>query len=234
MIDPLPIRSVDYIGTIVDPKAPIPEGSTLPQVAFAGRSNVGKSSLINTLLRRTRKKIAHVSSTPGKTQAVNFFKVNEDFLLVDLPGYGFAKVPFEVQKGWKHLVEGYLAREDGPVAVLFLLDIRRDPAGEDRQMLDFLAQTGLPTLIVLTKMDKLTKRQQTVRVDAVVKELGLDPEQVVPFSSLNGEGRLPVLTAVAELCGVGAAKADAVNLGDTEGADVDAGAGDATEEAAEP
>jgi GTP-binding protein len=203
MHDPLPIRSVDYIGTLVNPRAPIPGESTLPQVAFAGRSNVGKSSLINTLLRRTRKKIAHVSATPGKTQALNFFKVNEDFLLVDLPGYGFARVPLEIQKGWKALVEGYLAREDGPRAVLLLLDIRRDPGAEDRQMLEFLAHVGLPTLVVLTKVDKLTKRQQAVRVQAVMETLGLDPEQVVPFSSLNGEGRVPVLAAVAELCGVG-------------------------------
>jgi GTP-binding protein len=200
MTDPLPIRSVDYIGTLVDPLAPIPGDLTLPQVAFAGRSNVGKSSLINTLLRRTRKKIAHVSSTPGKTQALNFFKVNDDFLLVDLPGYGFARVPFEVQKGWKHLVEGYLGRDGGPKAVLFLLDVRRDPRDEDRQMLSFLAHTGLPTLVVLTKIDKLTHRQRTVRVTEISKALGLDADQVVAFSSLNGQGREAVLEAIAELC----------------------------------
>jgi ATP-dependent Lon protease len=120
--EPMVIRTVEYAGTLVDPQAPFP--GDLPQVAFSGRSNVGKSSLINTLLRRTRNKIAHVSATPGKTQALNFFRVNDLFFLVDLPGFGYAKVPMAVRDAWKPLVEGYLARPDGPKAVVHLVDIR--------------------------------------------------------------------------------------------------------------
>ncbi len=191
------IHTVEYIGTLVDPAAPFPDA--LPQVAFAGRSNVGKSSLINTILNRTRKKIAHVSATPGKTQALNFFRVNEEFLLVDLPGFGFAKVPMEVKGGWKALVEGYLARPDGPKAVVHLLDVRRDPTPEDVQMLEYLAQLGVPALLVLTKVDKFSKSRKLERVRELVKEFGLDPEQVVPFSSKTGEGRELLLGALSDL-----------------------------------
>lgn len=191
------IGTVEYVGTLVKPDAPLPD--VLPQVAFAGRSNVGKSSLINTLLRRTRRKIAHVSATPGKTQALNFFRVNDRFLLVDLPGFGFAKVPPEVQAGWQELVEGFLARPDGPVAVVHLLDVRRDPTPEDRQMLDYLARLGVPALLVLTKVDKFSKSRKLARVRELVKELELDPEQVVPFSSKSGEGREPLLEAIEGL-----------------------------------
>lgn len=191
------IRTVEFVGTLVDPLAPLPD--SLPQVAFAGRSNVGKSSLINTLLQRTRKKIARVSATPGKTQALNFFRVNEDFLLVDLPGFGFAKVPAGVQDSWKGLVEGYLARPDGPVAVVHLLDVRREPTPEDLQMLDYLAGLGIPALLVLTKVDKFSKSRKLQRVRDLVKELALDPEQVVPFSSKTGEGRDLLLAALADL-----------------------------------
>ncbi len=191
------IHTVEYVGTLVDPAAPFPDA--LPQVAFAGRSNVGKSSLINTILNRTRKKIAHVSATPGKTQALNFFRVNEEFLLVDLPGFGFAKVPMEVKGGWKALVEGYLARPDGPKAVVHLLDVRRDPTPEDVQMLEYLAQLGVPALLVLTKVDKFSKSRKLERVRELVKEFGLDPEQVVPFSSKTGEGRELLLGALSDL-----------------------------------
>ncbi|TVP58640.1 MAG: YihA family ribosome biogenesis GTP-binding protein [Gemmatimonadales bacterium] len=191
------IHTVEYVGTLVDPSAPFPDA--LPQVAFAGRSNVGKSSLINTILNRTRKKIAHVSATPGKTQALNFFRVNDEFLLVDLPGFGFAKVPMEVKGGWKALVEGYLARPDGPKAVVHLLDVRRDPTPEDVQMLEYLAKLGVPALLVLTKVDKFSKSRKINRVRELVKEFGLDPEQVVPFSSKTGEGRELLLGALSDL-----------------------------------
>jgi GTP-binding protein len=191
------IRSVEYAGTIVDPKAPLP--NALPQVAFAGRSNVGKSSLINTLLGRTQKKIAHVSGTPGKTQAVNFFRVNDTFFLVDLPGFGFAKVPQELKAGWKALVEGYLARPDGPAAVVHLIDIRRGPTPEDVAMLGYLADVGVPALIVLTKADKLGREARKKRVRELEQALGLDPEQVVVSSSQTGEGKEEILEALVGL-----------------------------------
>jgi len=191
------IRTVEYVGTLVDPKAPFP--GDYPQVAFAGRSNVGKSSLINTLLNRTRRKIAHVSSTPGKTQALNFFLVNEEFYLVDLPGFGFAKVPLSVKDGWKALVEGYLARPDGPRAVVLLVDIRRGATPDDVRMLAFLSDIGIPTLVVLTKADKLAHGARTKRIREIEENLGLDPDQVVASSSLTGDGREAILAALASI-----------------------------------
>lgn len=188
------IGQVEFAGTMVDPMAPYP--GELPQVAFAGRSNVGKSSLINVLLGRTKKKIAHVSATPGKTQGLNFYQVDEKFFLVDLPGYGFAQAPASVRESWKGLVDGYLARKDGPRAVVLLIDVRRDPTPDDRQLLERLAGLGLPTLIVLTKMDKLTHSQKAKRVEKLVGLLEVDAEQVVPFSSMTGDGKELLLDAL--------------------------------------
>lgn len=191
------IRSVQFAGSLVDPGAPFP--GDLPQIAFSGRSNVGKSSLINTILRRTRRKIAHVSGTPGKTQALNFYRVNDAFFLVDLPGFGFARVPDDVRRGWKHLVEGYLARTDGPRAVVHLVDARRDPTAEDLRMLDYLSAMEIPTLVGITKIDKLSRSQRAGTVPALIRAMALDPEQVVLFSSKTGEGRDELLGAMALL-----------------------------------
>jgi GTP-binding protein len=188
---------VEFSGTVVDPGAPLP--GELPQIAFAGRSNVGKSTLINVLLGRTRKKIAHVSGTPGKTQGLNFYRVNEEFFLVDLPGFGFAKAPPSVREGWRRLVEGYLARPDGPRAVVFLLDIRREPSADDLRLLDALEAAGVPTLVVLTKMDKLSKTRAGARAAELTRSLGLDEEQVVPFSALSGEGKEELSEAIQGL-----------------------------------
>ncbi len=191
------IRTVEFSGSVVDPSAPFP--GDLPQVAFVGRSNVGKSSLINTLLRRTRKKLAHVSTTPGKTQTLNFFRVNEAFFLVDLPGYGFARAPAAVREGWTQLVRGYLARSDGPRAVVLLLDVRRNPSQEDVDMLAYLSELGLPVLVVLTKVDKLTRSRRARDLPGMVENLGLDGDQVLPFSSQTGEGRDELLAALEDL-----------------------------------
>ncbi len=199
------IRSVEFLGSVVDPKATLPDDG-LPQIAFSGRSNVGKSSLINTILRRTRKKLAHVSAQPGKTRTLNFFRVNDAFILVDLPGYGYAKVPAAVREGWKTLVEGYLSREDGPVAAVHLVDARRGAMDQDRQMLEYLAHLGLPVLLVVTKFDKLTRSERKGKSRELAEELGLDPTQVLAFSSKSGEGREDLLGALqgllAELGGV--------------------------------
>lgn len=193
------IRTVEYAGTIVKPDAARP--GDLPQIAFSGRSNVGKSSLINTLLKRTRKSIARVSATPGKTQAINFFTVNDEFFLVDLPGFGYAKVPKKMRDAWRGLIEGYLATEkDGPVGVVHLVDCRRPPTDLDLQMLDYLAGIGLPTLVVLTKMDKLKSQQaKRIAVEAAAKLLGVDAEQLLPFSSKTGQGRDELLGALSGL-----------------------------------
>jgi len=209
------IRQVEFVGTVMDPRAPFP--GTLPQVAFAGRSNVGKSSLVNVLLGRTRKKLAHVSATPGKTQGLNFYRVNETFFLVDLPGFGFARAPRPVRNAWKKLVEGYLARPDGPRAVVHLVDIRHDPSRDDLQMLDYLARAGLPSVIVLTKLDKLSLEKGKKQVADLTRTMRLDPDQVIPFSSKTGEGRELLLDAVSALIGdatVGEDVADAETVAD--------------------
>jgi len=197
------IRSVEYSGTIAAPDGPAPAPTHLPQVAFSGRSNVGKSSLINVLLRRTRNKIARVSQTPGKTRALNFFNVNGEFFLVDLPGYGYAKVPESMRADWRRLMEWYLGESGKVAGVVHLVDARRPPTPDDRQMVDYLATLELPTLVVLTKMDKLKRSQRAKAVTAAQEALHLDREQLVPFSAKTGEGRDELLGALAGLLGFG-------------------------------
>ncbi|MGE0160970.1 MAG: ribosome biogenesis GTP-binding protein YihA/YsxC [Gemmatimonadales bacterium] len=191
------IRTVEYAGTIAAPGGKAP--GTLPQVAFSGRSNVGKSSLINTLLRRTRKKLAHVSSTPGKTQALNFYRVNDDFFLVDLPGYGYARVPEATRKTWAHLIEWYLGASGNVRGVVHLVDSRHTPTRHDLWMVSYLAELGLPALVVLTKVDKLTKTERERSWDRALAALSVDESQVVAFSAKTGEGRDELLAAVEGL-----------------------------------
>lgn len=191
------IRTVEYAGTVVAANGEAP--GELPKVAFSGRSNVGKSSLINTLLRRTRSKVAHVSSTPGKTQALNFYRVNDRFFLLDLPGFGYAKVPKTLRNQWKGLIEGYLRRPIDLRGVVHLVDARRDPTPQDLQMLDFLAELGAPTLVVLTKIDKLKRQERARSIARAAERLGVEAEQLLPFSSKTGEGREVLLEAIDEL-----------------------------------
>jgi GTP-binding protein len=191
------IRSVEYAGTIVAPGGQAP--GDLPQIAFSGRSNVGKSSLINTLLRRTRNKIAHVSGRPGKTQALNFYRVNDRFFLVDLPGYGYARAPAAVRDAWRELIEWYLAEPGQLRGVVHLVDARLAPTDHDRRMVHYLSELGIPALVVLTKMDKLKRSQRDMSVERAVRELEADPDQLVPFSSRTGEGRDDLLDALEEL-----------------------------------
>lgn len=191
------IHSVEFAGSVASAVGPIP--GDLPQVAFSGRSNVGKSSLINVLLRRTRRKIAHVSATPGKTQLLNFYRVNDQFFLVDLPGFGFAKAPASVRMGWQRLVEGYLAQQSRLRGMVHLVDSRRPPTDLDLKMLDYLAGLGLPTLIVLTKIDKLSQAQRGRALEGAQEALGVDGDQLLPFSSKTGEGREDLLEALDSL-----------------------------------
>lgn len=191
------IRTVEYAGTIAAPGGEAP--GPLPQVAFSGRSNVGKSSLINTLLRRTRRRIAHVSSTPGKTQALNFYRVNDDFYLVDLPGYGYARVPEAKREEWARLIEWYLGESGQVRGVVHLVDARHAPTTHDRQMIAYLAEIGLPTLVVLTKSDKLKRSERKASVKRALEALEVDEAQLLPFSSKTGEGRETLLEAVETL-----------------------------------
>ena len=194
------VRTVEFAGSLFDVGAPVPRD--LPQVAFSGRSNVGKSSLINVLLRRTRKKLARVSATPGKTRSLNFYLVNDLFFLVDLPGFGFARVSSRGRRSWKAQVEDYLVGEPKLRGVVHLVDARHDPTITDLEMVEFLAARGVPTLVVLTKMDKLKRMARESAVAAAVERLNIDEDQVLGFSSKTGEGREELLTALDDLIGV--------------------------------
>jgi GTP-binding protein len=193
------IRTAEYAGTVATPTQDPP--GELPEVAFSGRSNVGKSSLINILLRRSRKKIAHVSSTPGKTQALNFYRVNDQFFLVDLPGFGYARAPQTVRGEWKGLIEGYLSRSPRLRGVVHLVDVRHSPTELDRHMMEYLANVGVPALVVATKMDKLKKSQRDRNLARVQEVLAVDRQQLLPFSSHTGEGRDALLLALDSLLG---------------------------------
>lgn len=193
------IRNIEYAGTIAEPGGAPP--GVLPQVAFSGRSNVGKSSLINTLLRRTRSKIARVSATPGKTRALNFYAVNDAFFVVDLPGYGFARVPEAVRESWAKLIEWYLAESGAVRGVVHLVDARHEPTKHDLTMVAYLADLRLPTLVVLTKFDKLKRSERRASIQRAMEKLGLDEDQLLPFSSKTGEGRDQLLEALEGLMG---------------------------------
>lgn len=194
--DPLVIRSLEFLGGMAEAGGWRPEAD-LPEVAFAGRSNVGKSSLLNRLIHR--KKFARVSNTPGRTREINFFRVNEQFMLVDLPGYGYARVAKERRASWRPLIEGYIRRSPALRGIVQLLDLRRDPSADDVEMLDFLADLGVPTVVVLTKMDKLSRREAPERVREVARSLELDLEQIIPFSAVTNEGRHDLAAAIVDL-----------------------------------
>lgn len=192
----LVIRNVEFLGGMAERHGWRPD-SSLPEVAFAGRSNVGKSSLLNSLVRR--KSFARVSRTPGRTREINFFRINNGFVLVDLPGYGYARISKERKSEWQPLIESYLKRTTQLRGMVLLLDIRRDPSDDDRAMLDFLAEVGVPTIVALTKTDKLSKVAARERVAAITRTLRLESEQVIPFSAHSGEGRFEMLEAITDL-----------------------------------
>ena len=158
----------------------------MPEIAFAGRSNVGKSTLINSLL--TRKNLVKTSSTPGKTRLINFFLINEIFCLVDLPGYGFAKVPAEMRESWRKLIETYLSRRDNLRGVVLIIDIRHGPTVQDRQLKSWLDFHQRPMLVVASKSDKLSRGKCASQLQKIKKDLEL-PQLPLPHSSLNKEGR---------------------------------------------
>src|ERR1700674_4205134 len=168
--DRLVIRNVEFIGGMAEKHGWRPEAS-LPGGAFAGRSNVGKSSLLNTLVRR--KSFARVSRTPGRTREINFFRVNNTFVLVDLPGYGYARVSKAKKSEWRPMIESYLRRTTQLRGIVLLLDIRREASDDDRAMLDFLAEVEVPTIVALTKMDKLTKAAALKQAADISRALAL-------------------------------------------------------------
>jgi GTP-binding protein len=197
------IKSVEFAGAIGQLGQQAPESARgMPQVAFSGRSNVGKSSLINRLLGRTRTAIARVSQSPGKTQEINFYRVRADlgdFFLVDLPGYGFAKAPQALRQKWEGVIDAYLTAKTDLVGMVQLIDLRTGPTVDDLRSVDYLAQLKIPVLFAFTKSDKLSlmKRQEQFR--SAVQKLGIDPDQAIPFSALNGEGTQQLLDTLGEL-----------------------------------
>ena len=175
-----------------------PEES-LPEVAFAGKSNVGKSSLINVLVNR--KKLVKTSGTPGKTQSVNFFTINNTMTFVDLPGYGFAKVPPAVKKKWKPLVEGYLENRTALKLTLLILDIRRIPSQEDMGLLEWFDFHRIPSIVILNKIDKLSKSKVKKQSRIISESLSLEADRIVPFSAVTREGKGEVWKHI--LAGIG-------------------------------
>lgn len=191
----LEVHDVGYVASTSDPDwHPAPPR---PEIAFVGRSNVGKSSLLNTLCRR--KKLAHISKTPGKTRSINYFDVGGTCYFVDLPGYGYARRPMAERQRWGPMMESYLGENPRLAGVVSLIDGRHDPTDLDRQMIDYLASQGIPTLVVLTKADKVGRGKRAERLERTAERLGVDADQMVWFSSPTGEGRDEVFTAIAHL-----------------------------------
>ena len=179
--------------------AALPEqltASTMPEIAFSGHSNVGKSSLINCLLGR--RGLARTSATPGKTATINFYRV-DDYRFVDLPGYGYAKVSAAEKKRWASLISGYFADDRDLRLVVQLIDSRHEMTKDDRQMIDFLVEGGFPFVVVLTKIDKLTKTERAKQLAAFEQVFAeLDGLIVLPFSSEKGEGKAELLSILEE------------------------------------
>ena len=189
------IKSAEFVKSTVKPSHYPSE--VLPEIAFAGRSNVGKSSLINTLLNR--KRLVKTSSTPGRTQLINFFNINNAFSFVDLPGYGYAKVPDSVKKTWGPMVETYLSTRKTLKGVVLILDIRRIPGIEDFNLIDWLSYYHIPVILALTKTDKLSKTKQIKQHLTVSETLAVDQKDLILFSSKSRLGKEAVWDKVKKL-----------------------------------
>ena len=175
----------------------LPENK-LPEVAFAGKSNVGKSSLINGLVNR--KALARTSQSPGKTQTINFYNLNGELYLVDLPGYGYAKVSQEIKEKWGKLIERYLHNSRQLKAVFLLLDIRHEPSANDKTMYDWICYQGYSPIIIATKLDKISRGQVQKHLNILRKGLGAGADtKILPFSALNKQGRDEIWETIEEL-----------------------------------
>jgi len=188
------VKSAEFITSAVKPEQ-YPE-ARLPEVAFAGRSNVGKSSLINTLVNR--KRLVKTSSTPGRTQLINFFSVNDSLCLVDLPGYGYAKVPAAVRRKWGPMIETYLKGRTTLAAVVLILDIRRVPGLEEQNFIDWLKLYQRTPILVQTKADKLSKTKQKKQRQAFGAALGVEESELMLFSAKSRLGKTAVWSAIAK------------------------------------
>lgn len=189
------IKSAIFIKSAVKPDQ-YPE-PLFPEIAFAGRSNVGKSSLINSLL--SRKQLVKTSRTPGRTQLINFFMINESFYFVDLPGYGYARVPTKIKKQWGPMVESYLFGRKNLRAVVLVMDIRRIPKEEEKKLLLLFHQLNVQTILVLTKADKLSKNKQISQLSLYAKSLYVSRDNLFLFSAKNLQGKEHILKTMEKI-----------------------------------
>ena len=191
------IKSAEFVTSAAKPSQYPP--AILPEIAFAGRSNVGKSSLINTILNR--KRLVKTSRTPGRTQLINFFEINKAFTFVDLPGYGYAKVPASVKKSWGPMVETYLSTRKTLRGVVLIMDIRREQGRQELDFIDWLEYYSIPSILILTKIDKLSKTKQIKQRLLIEKDLGEDNNDLILFSAKSRRGKDAVWDAVEQLIG---------------------------------
>ncbi len=169
----------------------------LPEIAFAGRSNVGKSSLINILVNR--KHLVKTSSTPGRTQLINFFVINETFSFVDLPGYGYARVPKSVKKNWGPMIETYFSTRETLKGVVFIMDIRRMPDQKELNFIDWFNYFNIYSILILTKADKLSKTKQINQHLSIAKALSVDKKELILFSAKSRQGKGTIWHAIEKL-----------------------------------
>jgi GTP-binding protein len=196
LANPLQSAPIEFVGSFPDPLVRVEPA--LPEIAFVGRSNVGKSSLLNALVGRPG--LARVSSSPGKTTLLNFYRLPELYL-VDLPGYGFARASKSARAGYQRLMTGYLRARATLAGIVWLLDIRHDPSKEDREMQELLIESGRPVLATFTKTDKLTRSALPARVRELGRTLGLEPEQLQLTSSRSGLGMAELAGSIVAAAG---------------------------------
>ena len=190
------IKKAELVAVTANPKQYPPD--ELYEIAFAGRSNVGKSSLLNLLTNR--KKLARVSQSPGKTRTINFYEINDSFRIVDLPGYGYAKVSKSVSESWGKMMERYFETRQGLLKVIQLVDIRHEPSKQDVQMYDYLKHYGLDGIVVATKADKISRNQYQKSEKVIRQTLGMKPEdKVIPISSLKKTGHEKLLEEIEKI-----------------------------------
>ena len=190
------VKRADFITSMKDYGEFATKGC--PEVAFAGKSNVGKSSMINRVTNRS--KLARTSATPGKTRLINVYQVNGEINFIDLPGYGFAKVSKAEKLSWGKMMQDYFARTQDLCHVFHLVDIRHEPITEDREMNVFLRQAGIPFTVVATKADKISRGARLKYIAPICRALAVQPWQVIPFSSEDGTGREELLAKIEEVC----------------------------------
>lgn len=189
------IKSAEFVTSAARPSQY--PSAQYPEMAFAGRSNVGKSSLINTLVNRRH--LVKTSSTPGRTQLINFFNINNNITFVDLPGYGYAKVPTAVKKKWGPMIETYLSTRKTLKGVVVIMDIRRIPRQEEHDLIDWLNHFSIAGILVLTKVDKLSKTKRLKQQTAIAEALKIDPVKLILFSAKSRQGRDMLWDAIISL-----------------------------------